>query len=400
MLNTKIAQQIVEKTSKICGHNIVIIDCLGIIIAAYDKQRIGTVHEGLEPVLKNMEVLIHSEEEAKCFKGAQAGMALPIVVNSQVIGAVGITGDPKEIKKYGELVKNQVEMMYQQAMFFEFSKIKSEAIDSLLQELLGPNLLIQDLSYLKSLGQILGYNLQIPRVAFIVELYDYKKIPIVQLIKNEEKIYLSYIKNVLQAIQYFIDDKKENIVAKNGSNRFIIFKTLEDSKNSKYEFTTITKRLEDYLKNEIKTNCIIGIGSFHSELIGLKQSYREAEQALIIAQKMGHTQGTFHIEELPIGLILNDTSEITRTKILNGANNFNTTEFKDLINTLYVFFDNDLNLAKAARELFIHRNTLIYRLNRIKIITGFDPNNFKDAMTLYLISKLTEFKDHDALLPS
>ncbi|MEH7384693.1 helix-turn-helix domain-containing protein, partial [Bacillus sp. JJ1521] len=60
-------------------------------------------------------------------------------------------------------------------------------------------------------------------------------------------------------------------------------------------------------------------------------------------------------------------------------------DLKNHLDTLQAFFDSNLNIKEAANKLYIHRNTLIYRLNKIKLESGYDPQNFKDAFALQLV---------------
>lgn len=63
-------------------------------------------------------------------------------------------------------------------------------------------------------------------------------------------------------------------------------------------------------------------------------------------------------------------------------------EDRDMMNTLNCLFENDLNVSRASRALYMHRNTLIYRLNKINEITGLDPRAFSDAVTFIILHKL------------
>lgn len=170
MINPKQVQEIVDKTSRICGHELVFIDTNEKIIAAFNQRRIGTQHNGIANVLFNREILISSDEEAKK-NGVLGGMVLPIVVDEEVIGAIGITGQPEEIRKYGEMVKHQVEMMYMQVILFEASKTRDDIKNTFIQELLCLNSNgAPDVRLIRNLGTFLDYDMNAPYIIILISV--------------------------------------------------------------------------------------------------------------------------------------------------------------------------------------------------------------------------------------
>ena len=84
-----------------------------------------------------------------------------------------------------------------------------------------------------------------------------------------------------------------------------------------------------------------------------------------------------------------------REKLLEGydlKNFVKVFEDRELMSTLNSLFENDLNVSKTARALFMHRNTLIYRLNKVRSVTGLDPCSFGDAVTLLILLALYRAK--------
>ena len=67
----------------------------------------------------------------------------------------------------------------------------------------------------------------------------------------------------------------------------------------------------------------------------------------------------------------------------------------EILETIRVFFLNDLNLSTTARQLFIHRNTLLYRMEKIRKITGLDLRKFEDAAVFRFVMSLTDKKKYD-----
>lgn len=131
-----IAQDIVEKTSEILQYPISITDNEGIIIGSTDKSRIGIFHQpSLEVIKKNVVVDCKNEIEKKILPGVSA----PLKFNNKVIGVLGIVGDPREVEKYVQLVKNQVEMMCQEAFRNEMFELKEKMVEMFVHQLIHYN---------------------------------------------------------------------------------------------------------------------------------------------------------------------------------------------------------------------------------------------------------------------
>src|SRR5690606_15471739 len=130
---------------------------------------INTIHGGIEPIFKERKIIEHDEIEVKNIPGAYEGVACPIIFNDEVIGAVGIRGNPTEVKKFMHLIKNQVEMMYQQKIFFQISQMKSQAYDLLFHELLSENNENKK-DQIISLSRVNNLDLKLPRFAVMIEI--------------------------------------------------------------------------------------------------------------------------------------------------------------------------------------------------------------------------------------
>ncbi len=114
-LSYELAQEIVERTMKILNKNINVMNEDGIIIGSGEKERINQVHDGALLVLKKGKSVVIDEKSAAGLKGAKPGINLPIQFNNQIIGVVGITGEPEQIQNYAELVKMAAELVLEQS---------------------------------------------------------------------------------------------------------------------------------------------------------------------------------------------------------------------------------------------------------------------------------------------
>ena len=102
-ISKSLACQIVNTVSDLCGQNVNIIDCSGIIFASTNEERIGNFHEIGRQAAVSGKVIEVTETDR--FTGTQQGVNLPVYHNHKVIAVIGITGNPDEIRKYAHLAE-------------------------------------------------------------------------------------------------------------------------------------------------------------------------------------------------------------------------------------------------------------------------------------------------------
>ena len=113
-LETYDAQKIVDRLMNILGKNINLINTEGIIIASGDKNRINTFHAAALTASIQRQNIIVDNANIESFEGSKPGVNIPIYNNNEVLGVVGITGEPVEVQGYGLVVKELVELMIQE----------------------------------------------------------------------------------------------------------------------------------------------------------------------------------------------------------------------------------------------------------------------------------------------
>ena len=162
----------------------------------------------------------------------------------------------------------------------------------------------------------------------------------------------------------------------------IMIKALEQ--NESYETVHETaKMLVDMLNSEAMTNVRVAYGTIVNEIKGLSKSYKEAKMALDVAgifyaEKTVIAYNTLGIGrliyQLPVNLCQIFIREIFGEDIPEEID-------EEMLNTVTKFFENSLNVSETSRQLFVHRNTLMYRLEKLQKATGLDVRTFDDALT-------------------
>ncbi len=161
-------------------------------------------------------------------------------------------------------------------------------------------------------------------------------------------------------------------------DRIIVVGNLEDEKDHAFS-------LKETLIQILGVNAKISISDLDGTFEGFKESYKSAVQALDIGRRFKIKPEIYYLKDMYLErAIYNLSSEYSRKLKEEYKDVFKGFNY-ELIQTLEEILKCDLSLTKAAKNLYIHRNTLMYRIEKIKKETGFDIRNFKEATFLYIL---------------
>jgi len=159
--------------------------------------------------------------------------------------------------------------------------------------------------------------------------------------------------------------------------------------NSLKELKETSSALYQTIAEEVSQKATISIGGIAGTQAQLTEAFNDAKKALRFASKKKY--GILHYPEMTLELLISSLPAEIRNSYRYELNvNFKGLD-NDMINTMRVFLDSNLRIGEAARRLFIHRNTLIYRLDKIYNLTGLDLRNFKDAIKMNIFLILNDF---------
>jgi len=148
------------------------------------------------------------------------------------------------------------------------------------------------------------------------------------------------------------------------------------------ELEKIARGIEDTLKNELFIKAVIGIGTVAEHLRELADAYKEAQTAIDVGKVFDTEKSIINYENLGIGRLIyqlpTTLCEIFLSEVFK-KNSIDSLDQETLF-TINKFFENNLNVSETSRKLFVHRNTLVYRLEKIKKLTGLDLREFDHAI--------------------
>lgn len=348
MLTETLAAEIVEETMVRLHRNINIMDERGVIIASGDPDRINQIHPGAKEVLKTGQTVAVREQDG----GARPGINLPITFKGKMIGVIGITGNPDELAEFGELVRMSTEMMVRQAFLTEQTEWQQHTRELIFNDYISFPLDEESISQrLELLEMKMAGPFQI--AAAEVELNDMKR------------------KDVLNLVYRHFSEHK-TLCGFLGMQRIFILASDLEEHTFKEKLLDV---LHDFGRKGMETK--IGVGSSATEAEQIRHIYEEA----LCALKLGTAHGIVSYSEIEIKALISRMEERARRQFSQRVLQHVPDK---LIETIEKFNAHNLNIGKCAESMFIHRNSLNYRLKKIEELTGYDPRDFYDAMTLQL----------------
>ena len=166
-------------------------------------------------------------------------------------------------------------------------------------------------------------------------------------------------------------------------NSVILVKTL--SKGQSYdEVQRIATTIVDMMNTEAMLNVRVSYGAIVDELKDLSKSYKEAKMALEVGKIFYAEKKVNAYNTLGIGRLIYQLPESLCRLFIDeifGDNEVPDDLDEETLNTINKFFENNLNVSETSRQLFVHRNTLVYRIEKLEKSCGLDVRKFDDALT-------------------
>jgi len=368
VLTPELAGEIADETTRILGHNVLITDDNATVIGSGDVSRVGSIHEASVAVLRSGQAASHDTAEAAALTGVLPGITMPIVLDGAVIGTVGITGAPARVVRLGRLVQRQTEILLRESLFQRTRLLRENRLAQLARDVLlfDPNLV--DERIIRASGAELGYDLTQPRVALVFE------------VQPGPQRYPSSVRLIGEVF-----GARADIVAELSAGRYLVLHQV--SPDDAEHVGERARRAAELLRDRHGIVAHVGIGEACTGVAALAGSCADATAALQLGSDGGGTGIVIReIANLRVRQLLSSASGRARTRFtssqlarLSGENDFGA-----LCDTLVAWCESGFNLVATAQRLSIHRNTVIYRLDKIARLTTRDVREPGVAIALYL----------------
>jgi carbohydrate diacid regulator len=193
-----------------------------------------------------------------------------------------------------------------------------------------------------------------------------------------------------EIIQNLFPDRLKDFVVVIDDESAALIKELNDDYDFK-KIDQIAKNIVDTLNTESMLKAKIGIGTPVESLNEIGRSFKEAQTALLVGNIFENDKSVINYNSLGLGRLIYQLPETLCKLFLDEV--FTKGAYESLDNetilTIQKFFENNLNVSETSRLLYVHRNTLVYRLDKIQKITGLDLRNFDDAI-IFKVSMLVK----------
>ena len=361
-MSNRLFQGIIHQMKDAVDRVIGVLDENGIIISCSDLAKIGGTRQGVRDELSYTSETVMSG--GYTYK--------PIGSGAKTEYIVFVEGEDKQAERLAAIlsislgsIKGLYDDKYDKASF-----IKNVILD---------NILPSDI-YLKS--KELHFSNDVMRIVMLIKFIG----------KNEIIPY--------QMVQNMFPDKNKDYVISVGESDIVLVKEVKPNYDTR-AIEKIAQSISDTFGTEFYTKVSIGIGTAVESIKDLARSYKEAQVAIEVGKVFDTEKNIVSYENLGIGRLIYQLPTTLCEMFLSEVFKKGSIETLDreTLLTITCFFENNLNVSETSRKLFVHRNTLVYRLEKVRKLTGLDLREFDHAITFkvammvkkYLTSKPVKF---------
>ncbi|MCC8101413.1 MAG: helix-turn-helix domain-containing protein [Clostridiales bacterium] len=246
--------------------------------------------------------------------------------------------------------------------------------DNFIKNLLLDNLLLVDIY---NRAKKLHIDTEVRRVVFIVEL-------------NHEKE-----SGAVENIRTLFNGRPGDFITAVDEKSIIVVKELGEQEGYP-EMDRVAEMILDALGEEKKKEALIAYGTIVGEIKEVSRSYKEARMALNVGKIFFEERKVIAYSSLGIGrLIYQLPIPLCKMFIKEVFDGKSPDDFDDeTLTTINKFFENSLNVSETSRQLYIHRNTLVYRLDKLQKTTGLDLRVFEDAITFKIALMVVKYMNY------
>ena len=397
ILEPNVAQSIAARIMNLLNYNINIMDQNGLIIGSGDRTRLRNYHHGAGEVLKRRKAVEIKKEDLESFPGAKEGVNLPIHLNDKIVGVVGITGNPEEVRPYAAIIQVIVELMLEQTFYQKQLGLREQAKSLLINDLVKQNS-PGNIEILRTRASILGYNLDVPGVVIVFRISEP---PGTAAGPDPGQIVGQYDWSFHNKLKKALSLRDDELFALRSGNEYVLLKVFVESNQEKNKVMQDVDKTLTALNKSNHQVINAGMGEVYASAHQISESFQQALEALEIGVRLLQPGNVYDIEKLDLEIILVRVGKEVRQgfagSVLHGfkSNCNNNEQYLRLLKTAKILLENNIIMDKTAKRLFIHRNTLDYRLNQIKKKAGLDLKNSFDDAVRFKLALLCQKYDQD-----
>ncbi len=371
LLSTQQASQILREMKSLVHHDINLIDTQGVIFASTNPAREGQFHPGALRILR--EGLSELNVRENDGSGMQPGVNLPIYLDGQLEGVIGITGDPAEVGVFGGVMRRMLEIMLED--------LRRKDLDSTVEQaraLFLENWLFSaepDWKELEQRGRLLEIDINQPYVLLRIQLFDVSAPGGAPLLPDE-----LHSASIVQAIQNELPARRGQCCAALRNQILVLLRQMPLS-----DTVLLAQRLCRVAGRGYPAS-VQAYGGISSSGSGaeLRRCYLQASTACTLASRSSKGNVLYY-DRVSLEFLLQSVPRLLRDDLRESV--FTRCPAQDVpayARLIRLFFASGGDLNCCAAALGVHRNTVQYRLERLTQLTGYDLRRPGDAAILFL----------------
>ncbi|BBF42786.1 predicted glycolate dehydrogenase regulator [Lachnospiraceae bacterium KM106-2] len=355
-VDKNLAAQIIQTVKQTCNQEIHFIDHDGIIYASSNNAKVGVYQEAALTALKSQAMVEIKEDNH--FNNIKKGVNLPVFHNNSIITIIGIAGDPDEVRSYAYLAEQITQLLIRDQELYVSSRTETEMRNYIIQSLIHGRNLNQEHLY-TCLAQM-----ELTKTASLRCM----------VIKLHSRYNLTNIALIEQSIYQLFQSTSITLYTYNYPNEYIAL--INDT-----QFEACVPVFQNFAKQyDHIINIAIG-GRF--EISHMANSYRTA---LFTLKSLANKHTPFAVfDDLNLEIILTNLDHTTKDNYLLKTVAALSSEEMEL---LEIYYEEDMSLTKTCERLYLHKNTVQYKLDRIHKLCGYNPRKFRDAVILYIATRI------------
>jgi carbohydrate diacid regulator len=380
-LNTALARQITDKANQVLKRDLLIADLSGQILAGtpariFVAEALAAAQTG-RPTTSEVD-----DRQTKWW---------PFVYDERTIAVFGVALDTGPITQEAiTLLQGLAEVIvYQHFLLDKIQSAERVRTDFIRHLLTTPSI---DAADIHRQADILQINLRGHQAVILCSLNGFEagiRANHTELSSEEQQLQIDTAAEAINTrLREHLKNLPENLIGYLGDNQFIVLKGLTGeaptSLNTIRQMTEKAQAIFAILKDaQLDQAVTIGVGQYYPDLGGLRKSYQDAKLALEVGAKVWGAGRVYHIKQVGMFITLAPASADRKAEL---AHQILSPLLRDeqLFKTVQTFLSCGLNLTDAAEQLHIHRNTLIYRLDKTNKLISLDPRHFDDALQIKL----------------
>lgn len=362
MISNQILQSTIDGLKAITRRDFCVTDIEAKVVAATEDNQIG-LHKSI------VEDFVNSQAESQVIQGYHYFKVFDENATEYIIS---VRGEDEEVYRIGKIAAFQI-----QNLLVAYKERYDK--DNFIKNLLLDNLLLVDIY---NRAKKLRIDNNVTRVVYLIETQPDKEINLTEIVRS---IFPSKSKDFVTAV-----DERNIILVKEIREKELI----EDKEK-------IARMIFDTLSSEAMSSISVAVGTIVEDLKDVSRSYKEAKMALEVGKIFYSEKHIISYDQLGIGrLIYQLPVPLCNMYIKEVLHGRTIEEFdEEILTTVNKFFENNLNVSETSRQLYIHRNTLVYRLDKLQKMTGLDLRNFEDAITFKITLMVSKYMNYMEKMP-